>query len=107
MFLPERARRARVGSHILRASPENVDHAAGMANGEGLGVRMGQLLGALYRIGCNLRCLVDGTQMPQGPAQVAQRSRANILAVLVLQRSSVLGVVERSGLLEMRQCGGG
>ena len=77
-----------------------------MANGEGLSVRMGQLLRAFHRIGGNLRCLVDGAQMPQGPAQVAQGSRANILAVLVLQRSAVLRVVERSGLLEMWQCGG-
>src|ERR1700738_3204356 len=93
MLVAECDDRPRVGSHILRATPENVDHAAGMANREGLRVRMGKLLRTFHRIGCDLRRLVDRPEMPQSPAQVAQCGRANILAVLVLQRSLMLGVV--------------
>src|ERR1700676_1789661 len=77
-----------------------------MTNRENLRVRMGLLLRTFYRIGSDLRCLVDKSEMPQSPAQVAQCGCANILAVLVLQRGVMLRVVKRSGLLEMRQCGG-
>ncbi len=91
--------------HTIRAAPKNVKNALGMANRESLRVRMGQLSRAFNGLGRDLRCLMEKSEMPQSPAQVAQCGRAYLLAVLVLQRSAAVRILEGSRLLEMKSCG--
>src|SRR5215472_15956769 len=102
MLAGERDDRVPERAHTLGPAPENVDQGACMANSEDLRVRVGKLLGALqYRTG-DLRRMVQISQMPKCPTQVAQCGCANILAILVLQLGVKLRVKKSSGLIEVR-----
>src|SRR2546430_13691218 len=59
----------------------SIHHAAGMTNGVSKSKRMRQRLSAFFRLGRDRRRLIDISEMPQRPAQIAQRGRSDVLTV--------------------------
>ena len=101
MLVAERKDGASIGTRLFRTAAEYVHHAAGVANRVSQRMRMRDLLGASHCLRRDLQRLIEISQVPQRPAQVAQRSRADVLSILMAQSPMFFWVIERPRLLEV------
>src|SRR5262249_41821751 len=89
----DRNDRVGIRSRVLWAAAEDIHHAAGMTNGVGNRKRIGRRLGACLRLGRDRSRLIDISEMPQRPAQIAQGGRSDVLTVEVFGLRVLLRVV--------------
>src|SRR5260370_27500609 len=66
---------------------------------------MRDLLGASQCLRGDFRRLIEISQVPQRPAQVAQRSYANVLSILIAESRMLFWVIERPRPLEVLATG--
>jgi hypothetical protein len=101
MLIAKRNDPAGIGWRLLGPAPEYVEHPASVADGIDLRMWMRHLAGVRYCLRSDFRRLINISQVPQRPGEVAEHSRADVLPILIAVLGRFFWVIKCARPLEV------